>query len=151
MEHRLDAVAVILKPLVCLVFGLAASGRPYPDQIFASLAVPVEIVPVMLERQDQPLLERQRLGHFAVLHFVGGVVIADPLLRVFIQHHADVVAAIRQDDAGLTVGDDSAADFGGHLIVLPDVCAVVGHSFLHACAALRGRMRHGGNLPKRGV
>lgn len=58
MQHRLDAVAVILKPLVGLVFGLTSSGCPHPDQIFAGLAVPVEIVSVMLEWQDQPLLKR---------------------------------------------------------------------------------------------
>jgi hypothetical protein len=31
----------------------------------------------MLERQDQPLFKRKRLGHLAVLHFVGGVVVAE--------------------------------------------------------------------------
>lgn len=35
--------------------------------------------------------------------------------------------AICQDDAGLTVCDDAAADFGGHLIVLAHVFAVVAH------------------------
>lgn len=55
----------------------------------------------MLELQGQPLFQRQRLGHFAVLHFVRWVVVADALLRGFIQRHADVVATIRQDDAGL--------------------------------------------------
>ncbi|MNV74587.1 hypothetical protein D3C71_1678180 [compost metagenome] len=58
---------------------------------------------------------------------MGGVVVADPLLRVFVQHYPDVVSAISQDDAGLTVGDDLSANLGGHLIVLPDVCAVVAH------------------------
>lgn len=84
----------------------------------------------MLERKHQPLFEWQRLGDVAVLHFVGGVVIADALLRVFVQHHANVVAAISQDDAGLSVGDDAAANFGGHLIVLPDVFTVVAHGVL---------------------
>lgn len=86
----------------------------------------VEFV-VALGGHDLPFLQRQRFSHFAVLNFVGRVVVADPLLRIFVQHHADVVAAIRQDDAGLPVGDDAATDFGGHLIVLPDVCAVVAH------------------------
>lgn len=121
MKHCLDAVAVILKPLVGLVFGLASSSGPDPDQIFAGFAAPVEIIPVMLERQDQPLFKRERLGHFAVLHFVGWVIVGDALLRVVVQHHADVVTAIRKDDARLSVGDDTAADFGGHLIVLPNV------------------------------
>jgi len=58
VQHRLDAVAVILKPLIGLVLGLTASGSPYPDHIFASFPVPVEIIPTMLERQDQPLFER---------------------------------------------------------------------------------------------
>ena len=31
------------------------------------------------------------------------------------------------------------------------VAVVVAHGFLHACAALRGRMRHGGNLVWDGV
>lgn len=57
MKHRPDAVAVILKPLIGLVFGLASSSRPDPNQIFAGLSAPVEIVPVMLERQDQPFFE----------------------------------------------------------------------------------------------
>ena len=146
MEHRLDAVAVILKPLIGLVFGLATSGSPDPDQIFSSLSIPVEIIPIMVERQDQPFFERQCLGHLAVLHFMGRVVVADPLLRVFVQHHADVVASISQDDAGLPVGDDAAANLGGHLIVLPDVCAVVAHGFLQSSAALRDRTRHGGDF-----
>jgi len=64
------------------------------------------------------------------------VVVADPLLPVSVQHHADVVAAICQDDAGLAVGYDAAADFGRHLIVLPDVRAVVAHAFLRSGAAL---------------
>lgn len=51
MKHRPDAVAVILKPLIGLVFGLASSSHPDPDQIFAGFSAPVEIVPVMLERQ----------------------------------------------------------------------------------------------------
>lgn len=125
VQHRPNAVAVVLKPLVGLVFGLIRSGGPRPDQIFAGLSVPVQIIPVMLERQDQPFFQRQRLGHIAVLHFVGGVVVADPLLRVFVQHHADVMAAIGKDHAGLPVGDDAAADFGKHLIVLSDVRGVL--------------------------
>lgn len=70
MQHSLDAVAVILKLLVGLVFGLASSGCPHPHQILAGLPVLFEIVPVMLERRDQPFFERQHLGHFAILHFV---------------------------------------------------------------------------------
>ena len=70
---------------------------------------------------------------------MGGVVVADPLLRVFVQHHADVVAAISQDDARLSVGDDAPADLGRYLIVLPDVYAVVTHGFLRLGAALRDR------------
>lgn len=58
MEHRLDAVAVILQSLIGLVFGLATSGGPDPHQILAGFPVPVEIVPVMLERQYQPLFQR---------------------------------------------------------------------------------------------
>ena len=92
MQHRLDAVAVVLDTFIGLVLGLASGSRPNPNQILAGLSAPVEIVPVMLEWQDQPLFERQRLGHLAVLHFVGGVVVANPLLRVFVQHHADVVS-----------------------------------------------------------
>jgi hypothetical protein len=65
------------------------------------------------------------------------VIVADPLPRIIIQHHADVVAAIFQDDTRLAVGYDEAADFGRHLIVLPDVCAVVAHGFLQSDAALR--------------
>lgn len=79
VQHRLDAVAVILKLLVGLIFGLAAIGGPDLDQIFAGFTAPVEIIPVMLERQYQPFFERQRLGRFAVLHFMGRVVVADPL------------------------------------------------------------------------
>ena len=60
--------------------------------------------------------------------FVGWVVVADPLLGGgFIQHHADVVVAICQDDAGFAVGDDAAPDFSGNLIKLLDVCVVVAH------------------------
>lgn len=86
---------------------------------------------------DLPFFERQLLGHLAILHFVGRVVVVDPLLRVFVQHHADVVAAIRKDDSGLSVGDDTAAYLGRHLIVLPDVCAVVVNGFLQSDADLR--------------
>lgn len=139
MEHRPDAVAVILKLLIGLVLGLASGSGPNPDQAFS--APPAEIVPVVIERQDKPFLEGQCLGHFAVLHFMGWVVVADPLLRIFVQHDADVVAAIRQDDTRLPIGDDPAADFGGHLIVLPDVLAVVGHGFLQLGDAFRFRMR----------
>ena len=127
MKHRLDAVAVVPKSLVGLVLGLTSGSCPNPNQILSGLSTPVEIFPIMLEWQDQPLFQWQGFGHLAVLHFVSRVVIADPLLRIFVQHHTDVVAAICQDDAGLSVGDDAAADLGGHLIVLPDVCAVVAH------------------------
>lgn len=127
MEHRLDAAAVILKLLIGLVLGLASGSCPNPNQILSGLPAPVEIIPVMLERQNKPLFEQQRFGHLAVLHLVGRMVVADPLLRIFVQHHADVVATISQDDAGFIVGYDAAADFSGHLIVLPDVCAVVAH------------------------
>lgn len=72
---------------------------------------------------------------------MGGVIVGDPLLRSFIQHHADVMTAVGEDYAGLPVGDDAAADFGRHLIVLPNVCAVVAHGFLRSGAALRDRMR----------
>lgn len=58
VQHRLDAVAVILKPLVGLVFSLTSSGSPDPDQILAGLSVPVEIIPIMVERQHKPLFER---------------------------------------------------------------------------------------------
>lgn len=139
MQHRLDAVAVVLKPLIGLVFGLTSSGCPHPDQIFAGFAVPVEITPVMLERQDHPFFEGQRFRHLAVLHFLGGVIVGDPFLRIIIQHHADLMASICQDDAGLAVGDDAAADFGGHLVMLPNVFAVVAHEFLQSGAALRDR------------
>jgi len=61
------------------------------------------------------------------MHFVGGVVVADALLWVFVQHHADVVAAIGKDGAGLPVGNDTTADFGGYLVMLPDVYAVLAH------------------------
>lgn len=57
--------------------------------------------------------------------WTGGIAVL--VLRVFVQHHAYVVAAIRQDDAGIAVVDHASADFGRHLIVLPDVRAVVGH------------------------
>lgn len=67
---------------------------------------------------------------------MGGVVVADPLLRIFVEHHADIVSAIRQDDAGLAVGDYTTADFGRHLIVLPDVCVVVAHGLLQSGAGL---------------
>lgn len=50
VQHCLDAVAVILKPLICLVLGLASSSSPDPDQIFAGFSVPIEVIPVMLER-----------------------------------------------------------------------------------------------------
>lgn len=137
MEHRLDAVAVVLKTLIGLVLGLASGSRPNPNQILPGLSTPVEIFPIVLEWQDQPFFERERFGHLAILHFVGRVVVSDSLLPVFVQHHADVVAAISQDYAGLTVCDYAAANFGGHLIVLPDVCAVVAHRFLQSDAALR--------------
>lgn len=127
MQHRLNAVTVILKLLIGLVLGLASGSCPNPNQILSGLSTPVEIVPTMLEWQDQPLFQRQALGHVAVLHFVGRVVVADTLLRVFVQHHAGVVATIGQDDAGLPVGYDASADFSGYLIVPPDVCAVVAH------------------------
>lgn len=127
MQHRLDAVAVILKSLIGLVLGLTSSSCPDPDQIFSRLSAPVEIVPIMLEWQDQPLFERQRFRHLAVLHFMSWVVVADSLFRVLIKHNADVVTTVGQDYTGLTVGDDATANFGGHLIVLPDVCAVVAH------------------------
>lgn len=58
---------------------------------------------------------------------MGGMLVADVLLRIFVQHHPDVIAPIGKDDARLVVGDDAAADFGGHLIVLPNVFAVVAH------------------------
>lgn len=134
-------MAVILKSLIGLVLGLASGGGPNSDQVFSGLPAPAEIVPVVIERQDKPLLEGQCLGHFAVLHFMGGVIVADPLLRIVVQHDADVVAPISQDDARLAVGDNAAADLGGHLIVLPDVCEVVAHGVLQSGAALRDRMR----------
>lgn len=120
-------MAVVLKSLICFVLGLASRSRPDPDQIISGFPAPAEIVPVMIERQDKPFFQWQCFGYLAVLHFVGRMVVADPLLRVFVQHHANIVSAIRQDDTGLAVGDDAPADFGGYLIVLPDVCAVVAH------------------------
>lgn len=83
----------------------------------------------MIEGEDQPLFERERFGHLAILHFVGGVVVAD------------VVATISQDETELPLRDDAATDLDGHLVVLPNVLAVVvAHGYLHACAALRGRI-----------
>ncbi len=67
--------------------------------------------------------------------------VSDPLLRIFVQHHADVMTAICQDDTGLSVGDDAAANLGGHLIVLPNVFAVVAHGFLQSGAALHNWWR----------
>lgn len=58
---------------------------------------------------------------------MGRVIVSDPPLRVFVQQHADLVATIGQDDTELPVGYYAAADFSGHLIMLPDVCAVVAH------------------------
>lgn len=72
---------------------------------------------------------------------MGWVVVADPLLRVFVQHHADVVAAICQNDARLPVGDDATTDLGGNLVVLTHVCAVVAHGYLQSGAALVGWRR----------
>lgn len=66
-------------------------------------------------------------SHLAVLHFMRWAIVADPHFWVFVQRHADLMAAIRQDHAGFAVVDDAAANFGRHLIVLPDVCAVVVH------------------------
>ena len=120
-------MAVILKSLIGLVLSLASGGCPNPDQVISGILAPTEIVPVMIEWQNKPFFQWQRFGHLAVLHFMGRVVVADPLLRIFVQHHANVVAAVRQDDAGLTVGYDEATDFGRHLIVLSHVCAVVAH------------------------
>lgn len=108
MEHRLDAAAVILRPLIGLIFGLASSSSPNLDKIFAGFRAPVEVIAVVLERQDQPFFGRQRRGDFAILHFMGRVVVANPLLRVFVQHHTNEMAVTRQDDAGLSVGDEAA-------------------------------------------
>lgn len=77
------------------------------------------------------------LGHLAMLHFVDRVIIVDPLFRVFLQYHADIVTAIREDDAGLAESDDAPADFGRHLIVQLDVCAVVAQDYLRAGTVLR--------------
>jgi hypothetical protein len=51
------------------------------------------------------------------------------------------VAAISEDDSRLPVGDDATADLGGHLIVLPDVCAVVALGFLQSGTAHRDWVR----------
>lgn len=71
---------------------------------------------------------------------MGGVIVGDPLLRIFIPHHADVMTAVGEDYAGLPIGDDEAANLYGHLIVLPHVCVVVAYGLSPVRRHLRGRM-----------
>jgi hypothetical protein len=56
------------------------------------------------------------------------------------------------DHSRLAVGNCAALDLGRHIVVAANVVAVVAaRGFLHACAVLRGRMRHGGNVVWDGV
>lgn len=127
--HCLSAVEALFQALESLVLGLTRRCCPDTFNVEPSVSDIVHnIEPVEgFVRDDLVFLERQLLCHFAVLNLVRRVVVADPLFRIFIQNHADVVASISQDDAGLAVGGNSTTYLGGHLVVLPDVCAVVAH------------------------
>lgn len=144
-EHGRSVVVETLgQLLVGPVLGLAASDCPHATHILVGIAQQVaHVIPVIRAvGQHFPLLERQRLGHLAVLHLPGRVVVADAFLRVAVEDDADVVTAVGDDHARLTVGYHSPPDLGRHIIVAVNVVAVVAsHGFLRACAALRGRTR----------
>jgi len=127
MQHRLDSFTLILKHLIGLVFGLTSRSRPDPDQIIAGFPALTQIFPVMIERHDKPIFQWQCFGYLAVLHFVGRMIVAVPLFLVFVQHRANQYSGRDQDDTGPPGGENAMTDLGEHLIVLPDVCAVVAH------------------------
>ena len=100
-----------------------------------------DVIPVVHAVGEHfPLLERQLLGHFAVLHFPGRVVVADALLRVAVEDAADVVAAVGHDHAWLAIGDDATPNLGRHVVVAANIVAVVvAHGFsMHAPASVAG-------------
>lgn len=130
-EHALDVV--VLAPLVGLVLGLRwRAGEDIDDGSIG------DVPPVPSGHQHLVAFQGQLLGHLAVLHFPGGVVVTDTLLRVAVEDDADVVPAIGHDYARLAVGDHAAPNLGRHVVVAANVVAVVvAHGFLQACAALR--------------
>jgi len=131
--------------LIHPVLGLASGSCPHALNAMAGIAKHVpNVIPVVHAVGEYfPLLERQLLGHFAVLHLPGGVVVADALLGVAVEDDADVVAAVRNDDAGLPVGDDAAPDLGRNVVASANVVAVVVvYGLLHACSAVHDQMRH---------
>lgn len=109
------------------VLGLAASGCPHAPNVVAGIAHHVtHVTPVIhVVGEDFPLLERQRLSHFAVLYLPRGVMVADALLRVAVEDDADVVGAIGHEHAGLTVGDHAAPDLRGYVGMTANVVTVV--------------------------
>lgn len=118
--------------LIGPVLGLAAGRCPHALHIVARIAqhVPNVIPVVHAIGENFKLLERKRLGHFAVLHFPGWVVVADALLWVAVEDDADVVAAVGHDHARLTIGYHAAPDLGWHVVVAANVVAVVvAHGF----------------------
>lgn len=137
-EHALDVV--VLTALIGLVLGLRRGASENIDDGAVG-----DVPPVPASDQHLVALQGKLLGHLAVLHFPGGVVVADALLRVAVEDYADVVATVGHDHAWFTVGDHAPPDLGRHVVVAANVVAVVvAHGFLQTCAALRGRMRHGG-------
>lgn len=119
-EHGRGVVVEALgQLLIGPVLGLAASGCPHTPHVMARIAQHVlHIVPVVHPVGDHlPLLERQRLGHLAVLHLPSGVVVADALLRIVVEGDADIAAAVGHDHAGLTVGDHAAANLSRYGVV----------------------------------
>ena len=138
---------MVLAALVGLVLGLRGrTGEHIDDGAIG------DVPPIPATDQNLVALQRKLLGHLAVLHLPGGVTVADAFLRAAVEDDADVVPAICRDHARLAIGDHAASDLCWHAVVLANVGTVeVAHGFLHACAALRGRMRHGGNLVWDGV
>jgi len=141
-QHGCGVVVEALSQfLIGPILGLASSGCPNTPNVMSGIAQHVpHIIPVVhTVGEHLPLLERQLLGHFAVLHFPSWVVVTDALLRVAVEDYADVLTAVGHDHARLAVGDDAPAYLSWYAVMASDVVAVVvAHGFLHACAALAG-------------
>lgn len=124
---------MVLAALEGLVLRLRRRAGEYIDNCSIG-----EVPPAPAADQHLSALQGQFSGHLAILHFPGGVVVANALLRVAVEDDSDVVATVGHDDAWLAVGHHPAPDLGRHIVLAADVVAVVvAHGLLRASAALR--------------
>ncbi|PNA91478.1 hypothetical protein C1X73_25240 [Pseudomonas sp. FW305-130] len=110
-----------------------------PSAVVSGARAVFVVVPVVVgaaRRFGQPV------SHLAVLDAINGVVTAWLALGALVQHDSDVIVVFQE--LGCSFAALGLLDLALSNPFL--VAVIVAPSFLHACAVLRGRMQHGGNL-----